>query len=147
MIKANPQDPPGLYNYAWFLVYRKRLKEAEDIVEMHIQDPRHNLGWQFYFLLKYAAGGEREKFTQLLSPDFLYAAECDPQYSSFRADSYALLGDKAKALDWLQNAVSRGFLNYPYLNEYDPYLENIRWEGRFRTLMEKLKPEWEKFEE
>jgi hypothetical protein len=28
-----------------------------------------------------------------------------------------------------------------------PYLGNIRGEGRFRKLIEKLKPEWEQFEE
>ena len=103
--------------------------------------------WQLYFLLKYAAKGDKNRFLGFLSPEFLYAAKRDPQYSGFMADIYALLGDKENALDWLENAISRGFLNYPYLNEYDPYLGNIRGEPRFRKLMEKLKPEWEQFEE
>jgi non-specific serine/threonine protein kinase len=62
-------------------------------------------------------------------------------------DFYALLGEKEKSLDWLENAVSRGFINYPYLNEYDPYLANIRGEPRFKKLMEQVKDEWEHFEE
>jgi serine/threonine protein kinase/tetratricopeptide (TPR) repeat protein len=145
--KANPSDPPGLFDHAWFLVSQKRLKEAEDIIEKKIKDPRQNLMWQLYFLLKYAAQGDREKFSQMLSPDLLSTVKRDPQYSSFMADFYCLLGDKEKALDWLEHAANRGFINYPYINAYDPYLENIRGEDRFRKLMERIKSEWEQFEE
>ncbi len=145
--KFNPQDPPGLFDYAWFLVSKKRLKEAEDIVEKNIKDPKQNIMWQLYYLLKYAAKGDRENFSRWLSPEFLHAVKRDPQYSSFMVDFYALLGDKEKALDWLDNAVNRGFINYPYLNEYDPYLAGIRGEPRFKKLMERVKFEWERFEE
>ena len=145
--KAPPLDPPGLFDYAWFLVYKKRLKEAEDIIEKNIEDPKKNVMWQFYFLLKCAAQGDRESFSRWLTPELLYTVKRDPQYSSFMADFYALLGDREKALDWLENAASRGFINYPYLNDYDPYLENIRGEPRFKKLMERVKYDWEHFEE
>jgi hypothetical protein len=46
----------------------------------------------------------------------------------------------------LEYATSRGFINYPFLNEYDPLLENIRGEPRFKKLMERVKHEWENFE-
>ena len=145
--RINPLDPPGLFDHAWFLVYKKGLKEAEDIIEKNIGDPKKNLMWQLYFLLKCAAKGDREEFSQRLSPEFLYTVKRDPQYSSFMADFYGLLGDKEKALDWLEHAIKRGFINYPYINEYDPYLENIRGEPRFKKLMERVKYEWEHFEE
>ena len=59
------------------------------------------------------------------------------------AAGYALLDRPGEALDWLENAVNRGFLNYPFLSEYDPFLENIRGERRFKDLMERVKHEWE----
>ena len=65
---SNPQDPPGLFVQAWFLVSKKRLKEAEDIVEKNIKDPKQNIMWQLYFLLKYAAKGDREKFSSVAKP-------------------------------------------------------------------------------
>jgi non-specific serine/threonine protein kinase len=145
--QAPPLDPPGLFDYAWFLVYKKRFKEAEAIIEKNIKDPKENIMWQLYFLLKCAAKGDRENFSRWLSPELLYTVKRDPQYSSFMIDFYALLGEKEKSLDWLENAVSRGFINYPYLNEYDPYLANIRGEPRFKKLMEQVKDEWEHFEE
>jgi hypothetical protein len=42
---------------------------------------------------------------------------------------------KDKAFAWLENAVDRGFINYPFISEYDPFLEKIRGEPRFKKLM------------
>ena len=62
------------------------------------------------------------------------------------ADYYALINEKEEAFKWLEHAINRGFINYPFLNEYDPFLENIRGEERFKKLMERVKYEWENFE-
>jgi len=37
-------------------------------------------------------------------------------------------------------------INYPYMNEHDPFLGKIRGEERFKKLMERVKSEWEHFE-
>jgi disulfide oxidoreductase YuzD len=58
-----------------------------------------------------------------------------------------LLDEKKEALDWLENAVNRGIINYPFINTYDSFLDNIRGEERFKKLMERVKKEWEEFEE
>jgi hypothetical protein len=49
--------------------------------------------------------------------------------------------------DWLEHAaLNRGFINHPFLNEHDPFLDNIRGEPRFKKLIEKVKNKWENFE-
>ncbi len=62
------------------------------------------------------------------------------------AERYSLLGIKGKALDWLENAVDRGYINYPHLSEHSPLLDNIRDEERFKKLMVRVKHEWENFD-
>jgi hypothetical protein len=57
-----------------------------------------------------------------------------------------MLDDKEKALDWLEHSVNRGFINYPYMNQYDPFPAKLRGEERFKKLMERVKYEWEHFE-
>ncbi len=57
-----------------------------------------------------------------------------------------MLDDHEQALDWLENAVERGFLNYPYISEHDPFLAKLRGESRFQQLMARVKREWEQFE-
>jgi non-specific serine/threonine protein kinase len=100
---------------------------------------------QLCLFLKYALKGEKEKIQNLLTKDFKNTIKRDPQWSSLVASLYSLLGQKEDALDWLENAVNRGFINYPFLNEYDTFLKNIRGEERFKKLMERVKYEWENF--
>ena len=70
----------------------------------------------------------------------------DFQYSWEVASGYALLGEMDEALRWLRNAVDRGFFNYPFLNDYDPFLENLRSDQRFQELMEYTRERWESFD-
>ncbi len=51
----------------------------------------------------------------------------------------ASLGEKDEALDFLSNAIDRGFINYPLIANKDPFLQNIRGEPGFKKLMERLK--------
>jgi hypothetical protein len=62
------------------------------------------------------------------------------------AESYILIHEIEEALDWLEHGVNWGFINYPFLKQYDTFLENIRDEPRFKKLMERVKHEWENFE-
>ncbi len=64
----------------------------------------------------------------------------------FMAECYALIDEKEKALEWLEIAVNCGYINYPFLNEFDPFFSNIHGEPRFQKLMERVKYEWEHFE-
>ena len=71
----------------------------------------------------------------------------DAGFSFLASEVMALFGEKKESMDWLENAVNRGFINYPLLAEKDPFLANIRGEERFKKLMERVKYEWEHFEE
>jgi hypothetical protein len=56
-----------------------------------------------------------------------------------------LIDEKERALDWLERDVDLGMINYPLMNELDPFLKNIRGEARFRKLMARVKKEWDEF--
>jgi hypothetical protein len=51
-----------------------------------------------------------------------------------------------RALHWLAMAVDRGFINYPFLAQHDPFFQRLRSEPRFQTLMETVRHRWESFE-
>jgi hypothetical protein len=55
------------------------------------------------------------------------------------------MDEKRESLKWLENAVDRGLYNYPLLNEQDTLLKKIRDDKDFKTLMKKVKKEWENF--
>lgn len=61
----------------------------------------------------------------------------------FAADAFAAIGCRDEAIGWVGNAVDRGFINYPFLAEYDPFLETVRREPGFTRLLAAVKPRWE----
>jgi len=61
-------------------------------------------------------------------------------------ECYAITGENEQALDLLELSIDGGLINYPFLNETNPLLKNIRSEPRFKKLMERVRHEWENFE-
>ena len=77
------------------------------------------------------------------SGELLYTA---PALFCNSASVLAAEGMYEEALKWLEHNINHGMINYPLLNELDPFLENIRGEERFKKLMARIKTEWENFE-
>jgi TolB-like protein len=86
-----------------------------------------------------------EVSNQLSDKKFLLWARNDFLYSFQVAEVHALKGEKEEALDWLENSIDRGNFNYPFMNEYDPFLKSLREEFRFKKLMQRIKTDWENF--
>jgi hypothetical protein len=82
-----------------------------------------------------------------MTSDFRTTCQRDGEWSWVVAEAFALLDERKESVDWLENAVNQGIINYPFLNTYDPFLKNIRGDERFKKLMERVKYEWEHFEE
>jgi len=91
-----------------------------------------------------ALSGDREGTFAAVTPDLVLAARVDWQYSWEVASGYALVGAADEALDWLRNAVSRGFINYRFLSLHDPMLAGLRGDERFQTLMAEARTQHER---
>jgi non-specific serine/threonine protein kinase len=61
------------------------------------------------------------------------------------ADFLAMAGNKDQSFEWFELAVDRGFFNYPFLKDHDPFVEKIRSDPGFKKLLERVKHEWENF--
>jgi non-specific serine/threonine protein kinase len=144
--QADPENPMAQFFYAWTLAYAKDFDKAFSIIDQSVKTTPDNACTKFGLLLKYGLLKDRERALQELTPDFQKTCRRDHQWSYFVAIMLALGDAKDESLDWLENAVNRGFCNYPEL-ERNPYLDNLRGEERFNKLMERVKYEWEHFEE
>ncbi len=58
-----------------------------------------------------------------------------------------MIGHKQEALDWLENAIDRGFINYPLIAQHDPFFKKFKDDERFKKLLVRLKNECEEFKE
>ena len=84
----------------------------------------------------YALSGQAEK-AQKMFDDLI--AETSKIYvpSSFRANTYSLLGEKDKAFEWLEKAYEeRGIM--PSFIKYGLWFDNIRSDPRFDALLKKM---------
>jgi tetratricopeptide (TPR) repeat protein len=141
-----PDTPVSQFFYAIALAYNKCFEEAFTVINKSAEtSPQHSYS-QLGLFCMYAFQNNKTEALRYLSQELETWLKRDGWYSWHVTVSYALLDMKQEALDWLENAANQGFINYPFLNERDPFLENIRGEERFKKLMEKVKNEWEHFE-
>jgi serine/threonine protein kinase/TPR repeat protein len=145
--QSDPENPVKEFFYALTLVYNKAFDEAFSVIEKCAEAEPNNLLSKFGLLLKYGQLKDREKAFLIMTPDFRKTCQRDLEWSYFVADAFALLHENNEAFYWLENAVDRGFINYTFINNYDPFLDTLRGEERFKKLMERVKYRWEHFEE
>jgi len=143
--QMEPESPVSTWLCALLLGSQGRFEEAVSFVDNNVDIASKNLFAQLSVFLKRALLGD-DNVSDVMTREFIATARRDRQYSCSVAGLYALLGHKEESLDWLENAVNRGFINYPFLSQHDPLLKNVRGEERFEKLMERVKVEWEHFE-
>jgi len=145
--KGFPDDLLAQSFYGLTLAYSRRIEEAYSILSRVAKDDPKNYWFRLTYILVSVLMGQKGEIVSLLQdPAFEIWAWRDFAYSFHVADIFVVLGDREKTFKWLEHAVSIGYINYPFLNEYDPFLASIRGEERFQKLMERVKQEWEHFE-
>ena len=141
-----PDNPIARLWYSIALAWCGKREAAFSIVDEMVRADPNNTTTKLGLLMKYGFQGNREALLNELTPDI------KKRLLSIGGDSYlvavffAMANDKEEALNWLENAVEKNFINYPLMAEKDPFLANIRGEPRFQKLMERVKDEWEHFE-
>ncbi|MFC1554911.1 protein kinase, partial [candidate division KSB1 bacterium] len=135
----------SVYIYAWQKKYDKAYELVDQIVRQKSQSQMHGNSAEWCLFFKYALKGEKSKALNTISKDVEKFFWNDPEAQWFGICNYALIDEKEEAYKWLEHVINRGFINYPFLNERAPFLENIRSEPRFIKLMKRVKHEWEYF--
>jgi TolB-like protein/tetratricopeptide (TPR) repeat protein len=142
----NPESEMNKFWKALILFYNNRAGEAYKFINKYTNEPARDSWTHLSILLKYVIKGKRDKLLLTMSHDFVRIHQLDPQSSYLVSALYSFLGEKEESLKWLEISVGGGFINYPFINEFDPLLENIRGDERFRKLMQRVKQNWESYE-
>jgi len=145
--KLASEQPNIMLFYSRILAYNNQLEEAYTICDDIVKKYPTNLFAPVGQSYKFALQGHKEKTIQAMSDGVKEKARHKNLYLAvIMAECDALIGEKDEAITSLECAVNLGAVNYPWYNEIDPFLENIRGEKRFQKLMERVKLEWENFE-
>ena len=128
------------------LLHLGRTQEAAVMLEESLKDYPEDSGGLFtgvQALIASLAGDENAAERKIRS-----AVEKGRGFGHFHhtayniACTYSLINKSDQAIKWLQAAADDGFRCYP-LFEGDPFLDRLRKNSRFTTLMLRLKEQWE----
>ncbi|MFC1575435.1 hypothetical protein ACFL5A_02150 [Gemmatimonadota bacterium] len=141
-------DPAFFWNEffaAYVLVWQGREEHAAARLAPIIGRDPPDLFSECAALLRCALDRDAAGARQALSEGSRTFLWNDLELPPFIASAYALADATQEALDWLEHAADRGWINYPLFSEHDPLLESIRGEDRFKELMVRVKRDWEAF--
>jgi TolB-like protein len=143
-------DPEFVYSIFWhpvFLAANNKKNKALQLMDQIITEGRlSGVFTELMSFINYALMGIKTKALNSLSNETKIYTWNDPLFSGLMPGYFSLINEKKKALDYLNHAIDRGFINYPFFSQIDPFLENIRGDDRFKKLMERVKYDWEDFE-
>ncbi len=134
---AEPHHPLVKVVRARILLYEGEVEKAIEIMREVLRDNPHMEGVRPILAISLAANGRQEEARQELTERALKMAIADHDMAYWTASTYALLGEKDQALEWLGRAISLGNENRHWF-ETDKNLITLREDPRFKELMQRI---------
>ena len=128
------------------LELNQRRDDAIALLETKPKEKTDNFWLWISTVYRYALSGEHKRAIRAVSDQLKATARWDETYSWHVARCYASVEQPDEAVAWLENAASRGFVNYPFIVEHDPTLRALATHTGFQALMTTVKSEWEALE-
>ena len=127
-------------------VAARRTETVRSVLESFPPELRETVPARLARFLAHALAGNAQEAHAAMTAEIEAVATATDVFPRFIAQGYALAGMPERALHWLAIAVDRGFINYPFLAEHDPFFETLRSQPRFQALMATVRNRWERFE-
>jgi tetratricopeptide (TPR) repeat protein len=145
-VDIDPANPTPRMMHAMMLAANGRREEGVAMLDAVARDTSAMAWARLAPAMACALRGERDALLRIMTPELRAAAKWDEIFSWWIADCFALVDDREPAIDFIERAVEFGFINLPWLSQYEPFLANLRGEPRFGRLMEQVRRAWEAFE-
>jgi tetratricopeptide (TPR) repeat protein len=151
-LRLDPTSLPARWWGVYLMAAEGQLDEAYALLDQwRTEAPEHP--WMIaQTALVYAVEGRQ---TESMNLHARMLADAEVQ-SVIRSEPTAVLGyahlttlngEIDAALEALEHGLELGLINYPFLAEKDRLLDGLRGDPRFQGLMERVKKEWEEFED
>ena len=119
------------------LFHKGETDEAIEIISEVLEKNPQMDGIRSMYAMYLAHAGKPEDAKAQLTDEALNISRADHDMAYWTAATYALLGEKDEAFDWLNRAIKLGNENQP-LYENDKCLDSLREDERYKALLSKL---------
>jgi hypothetical protein len=146
MFEMDRSNPMARLFLAWVPILNRRHDDVGELLKAFPPDQRDSLPARLSFFLANAAMGRSREANAELTPQIEAVARATDVFPRFLAEGFALAGARETAINWLQVAIDRGFVNYPFLARHDRSFDTLRADTAFRAVLETARRRWERFE-
>lgn len=145
LLRSHPEFSMMRLWYALSLINRQRSEDARVLLDEAPDEKLPSPGGRLCGFLSHALAGRRREALAAMEP-VLTSARRVEHWSAHVAECYALVDEFDHAIEWLENAIARGFTHYPWLSQHAVTLAKLRVHPRYEPVMQKAKHAWEHFE-
>jgi tetratricopeptide (TPR) repeat protein len=136
----NSADPLLHTMLSLSMYYQKNMKSALDEIEKGMRIETGRPISHAVLAMIQASSGEPDKALGEVTLQVEPYAGSNASLCTAIAAVYSLLGRKGLSIQWLERAVSLGYMDFVWLSN-DPNFDGVRKDPRFAALMEKIKRE------
>jgi hypothetical protein len=146
MLEMDPGNPMARLFYLWVLILNRSDMDAARVAAGFSPEVAGTIPARLAAFLLHALDGHPRRAQALVTPDLEAVATASDVFPRLLAQGFALAGQTGPALHWLKRAVARGFINYPFLSQHDPFFQPFRANPEFIRLMDDVRQRWKRFE-
>lgn len=137
VLEQDPQNVPALSGLARTYLDAGKLAEARQTLARLRPSDEANFRIRLLRAQLYALEGKRAVALKEMDESVLKYADLQPVSTLAAAEVYAVLGEKEKAIEWLDRAMRKGDDRGEWFQR-DPLLKNIREHPRFKQILESI---------
>jgi TolB-like protein/thioredoxin-like negative regulator of GroEL len=140
--KMDPYNAFAAWCWGYVLLRNGKVDEASAVIrELKANHQRSILAQLGDAILK-GYRGETEGVRNAITSELRAAATNSELLSREITHCLALAGETDEALDWLENTVRIGNINYPFWAQHNKWVDPLRSSGRFDSIMRDVEREW-----
>jgi eukaryotic-like serine/threonine-protein kinase len=145
VVRSAPEFAMVRWDLAVALIQQDRLDDARAVLDAAPVEKDATIAGRVCVCLRAALDGKQDEALAVIGEHLSACAWNVEWWSWLVAECYAVAGAQEQALDWLENAVTRGFVNYPYLSTSRTF-RALHGNPRFENLSARVKATWEEMQ-